>query len=447
MSPGLLVILSIVFAGMTVFVCTYAMTQYFLFQRSRSRKHRKDLRSLRKFLFLIPLAFLGAYVCELIAHTQFASDKLPNYMWAMFLPFSFSLCITACVFLLGKIGWVRWFSIALPVVGIILSLALVNNFYNFYPTLYSIFGNDTKKLLAIQGNITKYITKVKTENKTLEGDLYNSNVYSGTVSSITVPGTLSGFNPRPEWVYLPPIANSNSTVKLPVVVLLPGYPGLTSNWLDGGLKKTMDQFAFAHHGITPIVVVADDTGSVSNDTECVDSPRGNIETYLTKDVPNYVKAHYNVMTDSSHWAIGGLSMGGMCSLMLALRHTDTYGNFLDFSGEIAPEVGSRTVTIDTLFGGSVKNWQEHQPFFLLDHNPKKYVGMGAYMTIGRSDGGGLISGMDTLFFKLKAAGVETIYERINGEHTFKVWETSFRMALPWLSNKLGATECDTTCSQ
>jgi S-formylglutathione hydrolase FrmB len=205
----------------------------------------------------------------------------------------------------------------------------------------------------------------------------------------------------------------------------------------------MDEFAQHHDGIAPLVFMVDNTGSLTNDTECVNSPRGNVETYLTTDVPDYIKAHFNVATGASHWAIGGLSLGGMCAVMLALRHPDVYSNFLDFGGEIGPEIGSQQTTIDKLFGGSEQNWAQHQPATLLAQH--KYNNMGGFFAVGAQDTRSLTDAAQQLSTASKEAGIDTLYEVIAGEHTFSTWQDAFKLSLPWVSNRLGSTECSVTC--
>lgn len=400
----------------------------------------------RRTVFVLCGAVLATAVMELLVKSSYSTDQMPNLLWLMFLPLALSIGLLVASWR-NRHRWLKWPAVATVIMALLFSATLVNDYYAFFPTFYSLFSADTRRLLNEQNTTTtlQYSVSSKATTASLEGQLFGGNATTvGRVHSVTIPGTISGFKPRPEWVYTPAIADGVKELSLPVVVLLPGYPGLTYNWLGGGLKATMDHFAATHHGITPLVFMVDNTGSLANDTECVDSPRGNIETYLTQDVPNYIKSHYKVSGDPSHWAIGGLSMGGMCSVMLALRHPAVYHYFLDFSGETGPEVGSRARTVAELFGGSEMTWQQHQPFYLLAHN--EYRNMGGFFAVGNDDKTRLISGMKALYEKTGAAGIESRFEEVGGRHTYHVWEQGFKDALPWLSNRLGATACAGSCS-
>jgi len=48
---------------------------------------------------------------------------------------------------------------------------------------------------------------------------------AGVVSTVVIPGSVSGFAARPAWVYLPPAALVRNPPALPVLVLLHGQPG------------------------------------------------------------------------------------------------------------------------------------------------------------------------------------------------------------------------------
>ncbi len=103
-----------------------------------------------------------------------------------------------------------------------------------------------------------------------------------------------------------------------IVVRLP-VPGNRS-----GFAARADAYARDHDGGAPILVMPDILGGFDNDTECVDSARGNVETYLTEDVPATVVPRLSTAPPGPQWAVAGFSLGGMCSLMLALRHPDLF---------------------------------------------------------------------------------------------------------------------------
>ncbi len=417
---------------------------------------------------LIGTALLTALLQFLVGSLTQSAVDLPNDFWMMLLPFSISFCLAAAVVVepwFSKTPKARKrkkrpakqmiiirFTVAggLALCSIIFVLALANNYYKFYPTFYSIFGDD-QSLLNTGGNQVdlQYAKTSGRHQQSIERSLTHlSKQTAGRVFSVQIPGNVSGFQSRTAWVYEPAIARSNVKISLPVLVLLGGVPGSVTEWLvGGGVRQTLDNFAKSHDGITPMVFMVDDTGSVDNDTECVDSPRGNIETYLTDDVPNYIRTHYNVLASPNNWAIGGLSMGGTCGITLAIRHPGIYHYFLDFGGDIGPSIGSESQTIALLFGGSKSAWAAHQPKLLLQAKSARglYAGMGGFFTVGHGDALATRAAVEQLYRLSGHDGMDVAYETLNGEHTFSVWSQSFKDSLPWLSNRLGATECDVSC--
>ena len=339
----------------------------------------------------------------------------------------------------------------LIVVALLFSLTQINDYYRAYPTIGSIFGQvsnpgSDQNQVIVQYNPTQ---GGPAPQSSIEAFLTSLNAHTnGRLFKVSIPGTISGFNARSAYVYEPAIALANSSIKLPVLILLAGVPGGPGNWISGGaLEATADAFAKQHDGITPIIFSVDDTGSAINDTECVNSARGNVETYLTVDVPNYIKSHFSVLPSANNWAIGGLSMGGMCAVMLALRHPNVYHDFLDFGGEIGPEIGTKEHTLTTLFYNSISDYNAHLPYNLLKarNAPWQYRGMGGFFADGNEDQSDVTSAEKKLYNISRSDGLNTVYETVDGKHTFEVWKENFKDALPWLSNQLGATECSADC--
>lgn len=396
-----------------------------------------------------------------------SEDELPSQLWLMIAPWIFSLALVYGVkqvrghTKMSKKRRKRTRLIYIPVgvnvlCCLLLSSILLNNYYHYYPTFYSMIGKNQSLQAALDKNgqvILQYSADGKPlapNNSTLENSLYGKTTgsTSGRLFSVAIPGTASKFHARNAWVYVPAIASTDpNALNLPVLVLLAGYPGAPTDWLHGvNLVNTLNAFAKQHHGITPIVVVPDDTGSQFNDTECVNSPRGNVETYLTEDVPNYIEAHFPASNNPANWAVGGLSMGGTCAVMLGLGHPHTYETFLDMSGESGPSLDSEAQTIQVLFHGSYKDWQEHQPLYLLAH--KQYPNSAGFFASGNADSPDTIDETKQLYQASKQAGLDAAYETVQGPHSFNVFEQIFSDALPWLSNRVGATSCtsSSTCS-
>ncbi len=188
----------------------------------------------------------------------------------------------------------------------------------------------------------------------------------GSVSSVSIPGTVSGFTGRDAIVYLPPAALTANPPTLPVVMLLSGQPGAPEDaLLAGNMRAELNDYARAHGGLAPIVISPDQLGSRSINPMCLDSPIGNSESYLTKDVRNWVLANLPAETDAGHWAIAGFSQGGTCAIQLGATHPDVFGTLIDVSGEIDVSLGDPEKTTAAAFNGTSAAYEAAQPLALL----------------------------------------------------------------------------------
>ena len=166
----------------------------------------------------------------------------------------------------------------------------------------------------------------------------------GTVVRFTTPSDISGFAHRAELVYLPPVwFTSNPPPPLPVVMMLGAELSSPSDWLQSGRalgRCILDNFGLQHHGTTPVVVFPDTSGSFTNDTECVNGPRGNAADHLIKEFVPQVVSDFN--TQPSNWGLVGWSSGGTCSLTLTVSHPEFFSAIVDLDGQLGPNAGKNS---------------------------------------------------------------------------------------------------------
>ena len=111
----------------------------------------------------------------------------------------------------------------------------------------------------------------------------------GQVSTIALPGTISGFQPRESYVYLPPAYFADNAEPLPVLILMHGVPGGPGDWTLGDrVQGVLNAYAAEHNGIAPVVVMPDASGGQVSNPLCTDSNLGKVGTYLSQDVPNAI---------------------------------------------------------------------------------------------------------------------------------------------------------------
>lgn len=92
-------------------------------------------------------------------------------------------------------------------------------------------------------------------------------------------------------MYLPPAYFADNAEPLPVIVLSAGQPGSPDNCLSGDrIQNVMNDFAAAHKGIAPVVVIPDTLGSDLANPICADTVFGKVDTYLANGEQLHVYA-------------------------------------------------------------------------------------------------------------------------------------------------------------
>jgi enterochelin esterase-like enzyme len=205
--------------------------------------------------------------------------------------------------------------------------------------------------------------------------------------------------------------------------------------LDSLVRQNTEQ----HHGIAPILVMPDINGSLSADSECVNSTKfGDVATYLAKTVPAFMQNEFNASTAPGSVAVAGLSEGGMCATTLALNNPKVFAAFGNYSGDASPTYGDDNTqqTIRILFGGSQASYNAYNPPYLLTH--QRFTGLSGWFESGAQDPG-VLQAARALAPLAANAGIDTCITTPPGAHSDEFWQRAFRDSLPWLSWKLNLT--------
>ena len=259
----------------------------------------------------------------------------------------------------------------------------------------------------------------------------------GTVGTVSIPATVSGFSARPALVYLPPIARTKNPPALPVVVMLSGQPGRPDDVFSSGrLAEIFDAYAASHSGYAPIVVVPDQLGAPGSNPMCVDSPLGNSATYLTVDVPDWIRTHLTVTASPAGWALAGFSQGATCTMQIGPAHPQLFGTLFAIGSELVPRNGSIANSIAVGFGGSAQAFAEAAPSAILAaHAP--FTNLKAIFAVGGEDTR-YLAWSKTLNADAARAGVKT--ELLISPGTAHDWHTvigAWTTALPQIAVDLG----------
>ncbi|MFF4816797.1 alpha/beta hydrolase [Kitasatospora sp. NPDC001309] len=327
----------------------------------------------------------------------------------------------------------RCFAVGGVVLVVLMAASQINRGFDQYPTARAMLAPHTDELATgkvaatVQGGSDRPLAEVWHAPPGLPA--------KGTLSTVTVPGTASGFSARPGYVYLPPAYRATPRPLLPVVVLLAGQPGGPEDWVNSGaVRQTLDDFAARHQGLAPIVLVADQTGGNFANPLCMDSQIAKSQTYLAVDVPNWIHHNLQTATGRGALAIGGLSLGGTCALQLAVNAPEVYGTFLDISGQEEPTLGTHQETVDKAFDGDEAAFAAVDPVHVMAR--KKFPDTAGMIVVGADDPW-FRPGQEKIHAAAQEAGMKVGFQTIPGWHSWVVFRKALEQNLPWLAQQTG----------
>lgn len=248
--------------------------------------------------------------------------------------------------------------------------------------------------------------------------------------AFTLTGAKSGVT-APVYVYLPPTYGVDPNKKWPVLMLLPGYPGVPTTWFHA-----LDLLHIVRHEVSTgfahdfILVLPTLNVAPPRDTECTDIPGGpQVNTWLGVDVPNAIIGGLAVSRDRMDWAITGYSTGGFCAAKVMLSHNDRFSVAIPIAGYFSPFHGKLT---GDLFGGSAKVSDQNSPLILA-----KALKLPSHMLlVGASQDPGVMGEIAQMEAVKNPNLVLDQLVDPHGGHSTKVWKSQLPRILDWLSTQI-----------
>jgi S-formylglutathione hydrolase FrmB len=253
-------------------------------------------------------------------------------------------------------GAVRAVRLVTAPVAVLAAFCLINAHYGYWPTVGALLDKPQTGEIsagAMHREVTHNVAVVPVHSA------------AGQFGPVAIPGGSVGFQAAGAYVWLPPDYFAATHAHLSVLLMLSGWPGDVKDWVRAGeVIKVANRWAATHRGAAPVMVFVDENGARSFDTECVNGPQGNAETYLTRTVPGYITRTLGIPDDPARWAVVGFSEGGTCAVDLGIRHPNVYGRFVDVAGDAAPNYGfgkAWQTTVLDLYGGNLAAYRSHNP--------------------------------------------------------------------------------------
>lgn len=154
----------------------------------------------------------------------------------------------------------------------------------------------------------------------------------------------------------------NANVRYPVVYLLHGYGDNEQKWIK---EKPQLQDISDKYGM--IIICPD--GKRSWYWDSVAKPELKYETFISKELVDFVDSHYRTLKSPKFRAITGLSMGGHGALWNGLRHPNVFGACGSMSGGVDIRPFPKQWSMEQSLGSYEKNkdvWDAHTVVNLVD---------------------------------------------------------------------------------
>jgi enterochelin esterase-like enzyme len=138
---------------------------------------------------------------------------------------------------------------------------------------------------------------------------------------------------RRAFVYTPPDYDKDLTKRYPVLYLQHGWGEDETAWSNQGHANLIMDNLIAEGKIKPFLIVM--TYGMTNEIRfggLRSFDIGPFQTVLVDELIPYVDANFRTLSDQSHRAMAGLSMGGMETKTITLKNLDTFSHIGLFSG-------------------------------------------------------------------------------------------------------------------
>ncbi|WP_314147832.1 alpha/beta hydrolase-fold protein [uncultured Leifsonia sp.] len=185
------------------------------------------------------------------------------------------------------------------------------------------------------------------------------NLRDGAQLTVDIPPTASRFSARPAKLFVPPGWLRHPSGTRPIVTMMMGQPG------SPRLGPTVD----ALHSLgqqklddAPFILDVDQLGGSLKNPPCANSSAGQVETYLARDVPAWIRSNLPVSSNRLDWGLAGYSHGGECAAYLGAAYPAIWSKIVSVGGPDKPgEHKWRTLTLARYWHGNLAAYEKTWP--------------------------------------------------------------------------------------
>jgi enterochelin esterase-like enzyme len=232
----------------------------------------------------------------------------------------------------------------------------------------------------------------------LAGQLLDSELYSPILKQS-----------MPYRIYLPPNYTFADTERYPTVYMLHGAGGNYTEWSDSFLPEQLDGMILRGEA-QPMIVVMPDGGGRTYFANWDHGPR--YSDYVAQDVVAEIDLRYRTIPAAESRAIGGLSMGGLAALQIAMRNNTVFG----IVGGHSPSV--RLEPDPELWFLTGQNYLEHDPIWL-SRNWPGVDRLTYWLDVGDDDW--WKPNIEELHTALQSANLNVTWREFSGTHEADYW--------------------------
>ncbi len=237
-------------------------------------------------------------------------------------------------------------------------------------------------------------------------------VFAATIDTVTITSKRMKIDFKAV-IVRPDLPKAGLVIRYPVLYLLHGWSGSYRDWSSHtDLKPLVDRYQ--------LIIVCPDGGYAG---WYIDSPikkDSQYETYIAREVVQYIDEHYPTLADSIHRAICGLSMGGHGAISLICKYPEVFGAASSMSGVMTLDDPNRRAGLNVVLGSFETNqllWEKYSCLYLVYKLRKKSKAL--LFDCGIKDF--CLDGNRRIHQKLMELGIAHEYYERPGAHTWEYW--------------------------